>query len=176
MGITFYGSNPNSPIERVIIDNNHIHHCDPADSEALVLNGNIRKFEVTRNTVHDVNNIGIDFIGGEAWIGGGVVRDGLCRQNVVYRARHAKGYAAGIYVDGALAMAIENNEVYDCDLGIEVGAENAGIETSKILVQHNHLHDNTMPGLVFGGFKEEAGRVKNCTFKNNLLRHPSSPS
>lgn len=171
MAITIFGTNDEVPIENVIIDNNHIHHCDPANSEALTINGNVRKFEVTNNVVHDVNNIGIDFIGGETWVSSRHARDGVCRGNVVYRARHSQGFAAGIYVDGGNNIVVEDNEVYECDLGIEVGAENKGTEARAIIVRNNYLHDNRVTGLVFGGFNADVGRVANCTFTNNRLKN-----
>ena len=64
MGITVY-ANTSVPVDSLIIDGNEIYDCEPEPSEALVLNGNVTNFEVTDNYVHDVNNIAIDFIGGE---------------------------------------------------------------------------------------------------------------
>ena len=66
---------------------------------------------VTNNHVHDVNNIGIDFIGGERSICkdiGKVARNGICSGNRVERARsnYGGGFAAGIYVDGARDIKI----------------------------------------------------------------------
>ena len=77
----------------------------PAPSEALVLNGNVTGFQVTGNVVRDVNNIGIDMIGGETDIQPNpalVARNGIVRRNVVVAANsnYEGGYAAGIYVDG----------------------------------------------------------------------------
>ena len=54
-----------APISDLVIDGNEIYDCEPATSEALTLNGNVDGFAVTNNVVRDVNNIGIDFIGGE---------------------------------------------------------------------------------------------------------------
>ena len=169
MGITIYGSNDNKSINHLIIDNNHIHHCDPAWSEALTLNGNVENFEVTNNIVEDVNNIGIDFIGGEDWLSSKFARNGRCAWNQVYRANssYEGGWAAGIYVDGGQNITIENNIVSGCDLGIEIGAENAGVVTSGIIVRNNILYKNDKAGLVFGGYDVNTGRVKNCTFTGN---------
>ena len=86
MGITVYGSDSSKPIENLIIDGNEIYDCDPAKSEALTLNGNVANFEVTNNRVHDMNNIGIDFIGGEDGMVKDrtkVTRNGLCKGNKV---------------------------------------------------------------------------------------------
>lgn len=62
MGITIYGAS-DTPISDLIIDGNEIYN-QTTTSEALTLNGNVMGFQVTNNFVHDVNNIGIDFIGG----------------------------------------------------------------------------------------------------------------
>ena len=115
MGITVYGTEPD-PISDLVIDGNEIYDCEPAHSEALTLNGNVTGFEVTNNVVRDVNNIGIDFIGGETDIQpdpAKVARDGVCRGNQVFRANsdYGGGYAAGIYVDGGRDIVIENNVV-----------------------------------------------------------------
>ncbi len=171
MGITIYGANDNQSINHLIIDGNYIHDCDPAYSEALTLNGNVEQFEVTNNIVEDVNNIGIDFIGGEDWLSSKYARNGRCAWNQVYRANSAYGggWAAGIYVDGGQDIFVENNIVSECDLGIEIGAENAGVVTSGITVRNNIIYKNDKAGLVFGGYAVNTGRVKNCTFTGNTL-------
>ncbi len=171
VGIMILG-NSATPISRVVIDGNYIHDCEPAQSEALVLNGNVTGFEVTNNTVHDVNNIGIDFIGGESWTGNyGVAREGVCRGNHVYRARsnYGGGYAAGIYVDGGRDIVIEGNSVHECDLGIEIGAENPGYNVTGVIVRNNIVYDNDKAGIVFGGYEQARGRVNDCEFTGNTL-------
>ncbi len=169
MGITVYGADDNQPISHIIIDGNHIHDCDPAWSEALTLNGNVEQFEVTHNIVEDVNNIGIDFIGGEDWLSSKYARNGRCAWNQVFRANspYEDGYAAGIYVDGGQDIVIENNVVSQCDLGIEIGAENAGVVTSGIKVRNNIVYKNGKAGLVFGGYDATTGRTKQCSFTGN---------
>jgi len=170
MGITVYGTEA-TPISNLIIDGNEIYDCDPADSEALVLNGNVTDFEVTNNFVHDVNNIGIDFIGGETDIQPDpalVARNGVCRGNRVFSANHADGYAGGIYVDGGKDIIIENNIVSECDLGIEIGAEKLGLVTSGVIVRNNLIYLNQKAGLVFGGYGVNRGRTNNCQFFNNV--------
>lgn len=173
MGITIYGTDVNAPLEHVVIDGNEIFDCDPARSEALTLNGNVSHFQVTNNVVRDVNNIGIDFIGGEAWTSGDaskVARNGLCKGNKVYRCRanYEDGYAAGIYVDGGRDIVLEDNIVTQCDLGIEIGAENKGSVASGIIVRNNILFLNDKAGLVFGGYEKSAGRVQKCSFTGNI--------
>ena len=174
MGITVYGTSPEEAISGLVIQGNEVFDCDPATSEAIVLNGNVDGFNVTQNLVHDVNNIGIDFIGGEDWVNkdrSKVARNGVCSGNTVYRCRstYGGGYAAGIYVDGGQNIVIENNSVTQCDLGIEIGAENRGTVTSGIIVRKNTLYLNDKAGLVFGGYENGAGRVKKCRFEGNIV-------
>jgi cysteine-rich repeat protein len=172
MGITVYGTSA-SPIAQLVIDGNDIHDCEPYRSEALTLNGNVTDFAVTNNVVRDVNNIGIDLIGGETDINPDptkVARNGVVRGNLVVRAREqGGGYAGGIYVDGGRDLVIENNVVTGSDLGIEVGAENAGVLASNVRVRNNVLYANEKAGLVFGGFSAGVGRVVDSSFTNNTL-------
>ena len=173
MGITVYGTEAAS-ISDLIIDGNQIYDCDPAPSEALTLNGNVELFEVTDNIVRDVNNIGIDFIGGETDIqpdASKVARNGVCRGNQVYRARssYGGGFAGAIYVDGGRDILIERNLTSESDLGLEIGAENAGITARNITVRDNLIYRNDKVGIVFGGYSASVGRVENSFFLNNTL-------
>lgn len=173
MGITVYGTSL-TPITNLVIDGNEIYDCEPAQSETLVLNGNVSGFQVTSNYVHDVNNIGLDFIGGEGLCpdpAQDAARNGRCAWNRVVRARsnYGGGYGAGIYVDGGRDIVIENNTVTESDLGIEIGAENPGVVATNIVVRNNVLYRNDKPGLIFGGFDSTLGRVRFCQFLNNTL-------
>lgn len=173
MGITVYGTDP-QPIDDLRITNNQIYDCDPARSEALVLNGNVSNFLIEGNLVRDVNNIGIDMIGGETDIQPDpslVVRQGVVRGNTVLRANsiYDGGYAGGIYVDGGRDIVIENNFVGGCDLGIEIGAENSGLVTENVTVRNNLIAGNEKVGIVFGGFAAAVGRANNNVFRGNTL-------
>lgn len=171
MGITVYGTR-STAISNLVIEENEVYDCDAAESEAITLNGNITGFSVSRNIVHDINNIAIDFIGGESWTGNyGVARNGKCSGNTVYRARssYGGGYAAGIYVDGGKDITIEYNVVHECDLGMEIGAENASYSATGIIVRSNLIYNNDKAGIVFGGYEESAGRTSYCYFYNNTL-------
>lgn len=173
MGITVYGTNSVGPISGLLIEGCEIFNCDPAESEALTLNGNVDGFRILNNVVRDVNNIGICMIGGEDWINSDrtrVARNGLCKGNKVARIRasYGDGYAAGIYVDGGSDIIVEDNEVTECNLGIEVGAENKGTVARRIIVRNNRIWANQKTGIVFGGFEEKVGRVEECVFVGNL--------
>ncbi|MDB5297710.1 MAG: hypothetical protein JWO31_3693 [Phycisphaerales bacterium] len=176
MGITIYGSNPASGVHDLTIDGNEVYDCQAAPSEAVTLNGNVSRFAVTNNVVHDVNNIGIDFIGGEGVCPDPALdaaRDGVCAGNRVDRARsnYGGGYAAGVYVDGGRNLVLERNTVTRSDVGIEVGCEHAGRTVTGVVVRDNVLAGNGKAGLGFGGYAESVGQVSGCTFTNNTLVH-----
>ncbi|MBX7219840.1 MAG: right-handed parallel beta-helix repeat-containing protein [Blastocatellia bacterium] len=173
-GIGVYGTNATTSISDLILDGNEIYDCDPAQSEALTLNGNVELFQVTNNQVHDVNNIGIDFIAGEGTCpdpAKDAARNGVCRGNVVRRARsnYGGGFAGAIYVDGGRDIIIERNIVTESDIGIEVGAENPGVIATNVIVKNNLIYNNDKIGLAFGGYDVNRGRVRNCKFFNNTF-------
>lgn len=185
MGITIYASDPENPVTDLVITGNEIFDCDAAPSEALTLNGNVRGFQVLDNYVHDIRGVGIDFIGGEDGIVEGeknVAREGICRGNRVERVRapYGGGYGPGIYVDGGRDIRIEGNWVSECDLGLEVGAENEGITVTGVDVIGNVIRGNDKAGIVIGGFNQSRGRVVGCRLLNNLVRdntsHPKAVS
>ncbi|HEV7731104.1 MAG TPA: right-handed parallel beta-helix repeat-containing protein [Candidatus Binatia bacterium] len=171
MGITVYGT-ASAAISDLLVDGNEIVDCEPAPSEALTLNGNVDGFAVTNNVVRDVDNIGIDMIGGETDIQPDptkVARNGVVRGNTVTRARssYGGGFAGGIYVDGGRDITIEHNVVTESDLGMEIGAENGGTVTRDIVVRDNVLYANEKACLVFGGYAPSTGRVRDSVFSNN---------
>jgi hypothetical protein len=171
MGIAVYGTAKVS-LNRVTIDNNHIFDAEPAPSEAVAINGNVENFVVSNNLIHDINNIGIDVIGGETDINPRqVARNGVVRGNTVYNAHssYGDGFAAGIYVDGGRNIVVENNTSYSNDLGLEVGAENKGFDSVNITVRNNLIYDNDKAGLVFGGYAANVGRTRGSFFINNTV-------
>lgn len=173
MAITVYGIRA-TPLSDLVIDGNLVHDVQAAPSEAITLNGNVTGFAVTNNVVRDVNNIGIDAIGGERDIQSDpalVARSGVIRGNRVERARsrHGGGFAAGIYVDGGRDILVENNTVTGCDVGIEVGAENPGITARGIVVRNNVVFRNEKAGIGFGGYAADRGRVDDSRFEHNTV-------
>jgi hypothetical protein len=180
MGITVYGTNLTQALSNVIIDSNQVYNCDPGNSEALTLNGNVNNFQVTYNTVHDVNNIGIDMIGGECDIFGlthqqtglPVTRNGTCSHNTVSNANSGdpvNNPAGGIYVDGGKNITLADNVSHNNDLGIEVAAENAGYTATGCVVENCIIYHNLNAGLAFGGYQQSVGRTRHCSFINNTL-------
>ena len=174
MGITVYGSEPTRGISDVVIDGNEIYRCTPAPSEALVLNGNVRNFAVTNNYVHDVNNIGIDIIGGEGRSpdpATDAARDGIVAGNRVTRARFSGGGrdAAGIYVDAGRNVIVERNLVWRNDVGIEVNALHAPAVATGVVVRNNFVWSNNRVGISIGGSDAFTGSVQNSRVTNNTV-------
>jgi hypothetical protein len=184
-GIGLFGYETN-PLEDILISGNELYDLKLGSSEALVLNGNVRNFEVSNNVVRDCNNIGIDFIGFE---GNGPTpaldqaRDGVCRGNLVFNINSAfnpayggsfsKGggdtSAGGIYVDGGTRILVEQNVVHHCNIGIELASEHAGRSTSEITVRNNLVYHNDIGGLFLGGYDRRRGMTRDCVVLNNTF-------
>lgn len=175
MGITVYGTD-GPGVSDVLIDNNQIHDCEPAPSEALVINGNVQRYQISRNLVRDVNNIGIDVVAGEDWLSKALPGAGSILGNEVIRANsNYDGSAAGIYVDGASNVVVEKNRVSESDFGIEIGAENSRVQARNVIVCDNFVQRNYRGGIIFGGYDRDRGRVVNASFLHNSLYQNARP-
>jgi hypothetical protein len=178
-GIAVYGRDPNASIHDLLIDGNQVYNGKFGWSESLVLNGNVEKFVVSNNIVHDNDNIGIDFIGYEGENPNPAVdraRDGTVFGNLVYNinsygnpAYGTERSAGGIYVDGGTNIVIERNIVHHANLGIELASEWAGKTTSYITLRNNFLYSNTQAGIAFGGYDRRRGSTQYCNIVNNTL-------
>lgn len=184
-GIAVFGYET-TPLENVLISRNELFDLKLGSSEALVLNGNVRHFEVSDNVVRDCNNIAIDFIGFEETGPTPALdqaRDGVCRGNLVYNITSASNpayggsftngggdtSAGGIYVDGGTRVLIEQNTVHHCDIGIELASEHAGRSTSEITVRNNLIFHNQIGGIFMGGYDRMRGMTRDCEILNNTL-------
>ncbi len=190
-GIAVYGTST-TPIERILLDNNHVHDLVLGWSEAVVLNGNVRNFEVRDNVVHDVNNIAFDFIGFEGECAACVdddvtsgdsidrVRDGTVAGNLAYNVSSAGNPAYGseksagcFYVDGGAGLVIERNIAHHCDLGLELASEWFGKSTRSIVVRNNFLYKNDVTGIATGGYSSGTGggggSTEDCVIVNNTI-------
>lgn len=184
-GIAVYGDRT-APIEDLTIEGNEVGDCLLGSSEALVVNGNVRDFEITGNFVHDCNNIGIDVIGFEGTCPDPAqdrAREGVVRDNTVwnidtfynpaYGGRPGKGggerSAAGIYVDGGKDLVIERNHVFNCDFGCELASEDALGSTEDIVFRDNLVHDNLSAGLIMGGYDQRRGKTRRVEVRNNTF-------
>ncbi len=178
-GIAVYGRDPNASIHDIVIDGNEVRNGKFGWSESMVLNGNVEKFVVSNNKVHDNDNIGIDFIGFEGENPNPALdraRDGTAFGNLVYNinsygnpAYGNERSADGIYVDGGTNIVIERNVIHDTNLGVELASEHAGKNTSYITVRDNFVYNNTQVGIAFGGYDKRRGSTENCVIVNNTL-------
>ncbi len=190
-GIAVYGRDASSPISRLRIIGNEVDHLKLGASEAVVVNGNVDRWSIRRNRIHDVNNIGIDAIGYEETVPGH-------RYEMVNRARHgviagntvdgvvSKGNPAywedgewcncadGIYVDGGAHIAIRHNTVRRADIGIEVGAENGRGHTDHVQVRRNRVRASAYVGLALGGYDTERGEVYDVSVRGNSFRNDNT--
>jgi hypothetical protein len=144
-----------------------------------VVNGNVTNFRITRNVVHDNNNIGIDIIGFERTAPDPAVdqaRDGVVSGNLVYnitsRGNPAYGNdqsSDGIYVDGGTRVVIEQNIIHHVDFGIELASEHRNRTTSYITARNNLIYACNTAGVSIGGYGAERGGTDHCTVVNNTL-------
>jgi hypothetical protein len=178
-GIAFYGTAA-SPISDVIVDANEIKNCKLGQSESMVFNGNVTNFTVSNNSIHDNDNIGIDFIGfeGTGPEGKDQARGGTCFGNHVYNISSAANptyngerSADGIYVDGGKDIVIERNTIDTCDIGIEVASEHGGKTTSGITLRNNFVSRSFQGNILIGGYSSDRGSASNITIVNNTLFH-----
>lgn len=153
------GGNGTYAITNVKIDNNEVNNCATGWGEAVTVTGNVNGFSVSGNTVYDIANIGIVAAGNYLSTGAASnnqARNGIIALNEVFDCMSAVANSAGIYIDGALNCTVERNEVYNCGVGLAVGAEqntstgNGGISTGHI-INNNSVYNNVVTGAIFGG-------------------------
>ena len=178
-GIAVYGTRAPQSINNLSIDQNELYALKLGSSEALVVNGNVEQFEITRNTVHDVNNIGIDAIGYEGTSPDEAydrARDGIIADNAVYNIdsftnpAYAGERSAGcIYVDGGTRITIERNTAHHCNIGVELASEHYGKTTSYITLRNNFIYKNSEGGIFIGGYDRQRGSTQHCDIINNTL-------
>lgn len=199
-GIAAYGDNPHHPITDLTITGNEVDHLALGASESVVVNGNVDGWRITKNSIHDDNNIGIDAIGYEPTLGGAArytqanrARHGVIADNTVadiisrgnpayYEDGSWCNCADGIYVDGATHVRIERNHVSRDDIGIEVAAENPRGSADHVVVADNDVTGSGYVGITTGGYCDggaDCGGVKtgtsfDNTFVNNTLYDDNS--
>ncbi|WP_343695020.1 T9SS type A sorting domain-containing protein [Flavobacterium sp.] len=153
------GGNGTYAITNVKIDNNEVNNCATGWGEAVTVTGNVNGFSVSGNTVYDIANIGIVAAGNYLSTGASSnnqARNGIIASNEVFNCMSAVANSAGIYVDGALNITVQRNEVFRCGVGLSVGAEqntstgNGGLSTGHI-VNNNSVYNNVITGAIFGG-------------------------
>ncbi|HSO31199.1 MAG TPA: DUF1565 domain-containing protein, partial [Labilithrix sp.] len=196
-GIGVYGTKTD-PAEDIVLEANELSDLSLGPSEALVVNGNVRRFKVASNKVHDTNNIAFDFIGYEGTCAGcsgtdlssaavDRVREGLVSDNLAYNVTSRGNPAYGqdrsagcFYVDGGGNITIERNVAHHCDLGVELASEHAGKATTAIVVRNNFLWGNWVAGISTGGYSTGTGpgggSAQGCSVVHNTIVDSSRDS
>ena len=179
--IVVYGTSPTQAITNLYIQGNEVCSNKTGSSETVTLNGNVMNFDVSNNSVHDNNNIGIAFIGFEGVSSDPATdraRSGVCRSNMVWNISsygnpaYGNNYAAdGIYCDGASNVVIELNRIYACDIGSEIASEHAGGNASNIQLRDNLIWSNRLVGVYIGGYDNKRGWAEFCRITHNTLYH-----
>ena len=178
-GIAVYGTS-SAGITNLTIAGNEVDHLKLGQSESLVVNGNVRSWQITDNRIHDNDNIGIDVIGFEGKAPTPALdqaRDGVIAGNQVYNIDSNinptygpnSNAADGIYVDGGTRIVIERNRVHHTNIGIEVASEHAGKTSSFVTVRNNLLYFNYGAAISLGGYDRRRGWSSNVTIANNTL-------
>ena len=166
-----------TPVDYVAVEGVEIFDLTLGESEALVFNGNVTNFRAVGNRIYDSNNIGIDVIGFEGVGPAGLdqARNGLIADNVIHdvSSRQNPAYlaytAGGIYVDGGRDVIIERNQVYQCDIGVELASESPVGETTGITMRDNVIWRNSIGGLLLGGYEVGRGATEDCLIVNNTF-------
>jgi hypothetical protein len=184
-GIAVYGTNGDSPIHDVTIDGNRVHDNHLGSSESVVVNGNVRRWAITRNHIWRNDNIGVDAIGfegkaprndqaREGYIADNLITDIDSLGNPAYDEDDGSNCrcADGIYVDGGRDLLIERNIVLRSNIALEIASEHSFGSATNVLARDNYLADSTTIGLAMGGYDTLRGqtinaRVVNNTFVNN---------
>ncbi len=188
-GIGVFGTDASAAAHELLFRGNEVFDCNLMWSEAFVLNGNVRGFELRENIVHDCDNIAFDFIGYEGECGGcsgdfgdnvDRARDGLVVGNLAYAidtivnpVYEGQRSAAGFYVDGGANIVFERNVSRQNNLGIELASEHFGRATEQITVRNNFVLDCHVLGIATGGYSSGngpgGGEARDNTVVNNTL-------
>jgi hypothetical protein len=157
-GIAVIGAGPRGPdsLQHVVIEDDTVENTRTGQSETIAVNGSVTDFLVADNVVRNADNIGMDAIGWETGtsqanhglIVGNTVTDVDTYSNDAYGVWRRGSCvaqpenAAGIYIDGASDIWIDDNTVWNADQGINLDVETAHRSTSGILVTSNTVVDS----------------------------------
>lgn len=175
--IAVYGTKSDQPIYNIKITQCEVFQNTLGLSEAVALNGNVKQFEITKNKIHDNDNIGIDLIGFEGVATrDDVTRKGICIDNELwnnttkYNPSYNEASAASIYVDGGREIIIQQNRIWQSDIGIEVASEHRYKEVTDVLINNNFIFDCTeIAGIALGGYDSNQGSASKIRIYNNVL-------
>jgi hypothetical protein len=176
-GLAVFGTSSTS-ITDILVQGNEVYANILQASESLVINGNVDRFEILGNNVHDNNNIGYDFIGYEDECSGcgenDRVRNGIVRGNISTNNSSTtnpwysnSGSAGGFYVDGGRFIVFERNISTGNDIGFEFASEHPNKGTEDILMINNYIYNNKDVGVALGGYESGLGEARRIYIHNN---------
>lgn len=178
-GIEVYGTKAPAATDGLAISGNEISNLKTGCSETMSLDGNVTRWAIVDNLVHDDDNIAIGAIGFEKVCPDPAydqARQGVIRGNTVYNITsygnpdYGKQYAAdGIYIDGGTKIVIEQNRIHNVDLGVEVASEHKTRTSSFVTVRNNLIYNGNSAGISIGGYAANKGGTDNAIIVNNTL-------
>jgi len=172
--IAFYGigGSEASAIHQLTIEHNRINDMQTGSSETIAVNGNVRQWEIVGNEIRDINNIGIDAIGGEGTAPTQILEDGriapgkydaarfgfiennsISDMSTASNAAYGKteSWSAAIYVDGGQSISITGNTIDNAPWSLVVGAENC-VSASYISIENNESSNAFYGDVLLGGY------------------------
>lgn len=162
-------------INNIAIENNTVHDNTTGWCESVSVTGNTKYINVINNFVYNNTNIGIDFYGNAGYCSVKELdqpRYCVAAGNVIYGSVCSYAECAGLYVDGARDIILENNTIYDSMYGIEIGSEElqADYPVKNIIARNNLVYNNSSGGIRVGGYdKNKTGYVTDTKIYNNTL-------
>jgi len=176
-GLAVFGTDATG-VTDLLVQGNEVYKNVLESSESLVLNGNVDRFQVLGNNVHDNNNIGFDFVGYEGECAkcgdNDRARNGVVRGNTSLNNSSAKnpwyagnGSADGFYVDGGRNIVFDRNISSGNDIGFEFASEHSGKSADDILMTNNFVYNNLQSGLSLGGADSDNGQAHRINVHNN---------
>lgn len=169
------GITEDAAIHDICIEGNEIYNNTTGWCEAVSVAGNVKNVNIINNIVYNNTNIGIDFYGNAGYCSEPALdqpRYCVAAGNEIYASVCDYAECAGLYVDGARDIVLENNRVHDCMYGIEIGSEESKPDypVKNIIVRNNTVYHNPFGGIIVGGYEEEeTGIVTETILEGNRL-------
>lgn len=179
-GIVIYG-NQERVSKNILITGNKFHDMNCGRSEAITVTGYVTEVDIIENDVKDIENIGIDVVGGYKANSNpnyDYARYVYVAGNTIDNAVSTIAYNGGIYVDGAQGVLVERNMVSNCPYGISIDQEiyvgDEKYTAQDIIISSNYFINNTIGEIRLGGSKTTNTSVIDTHIINNTVIHPST--
>ncbi len=149
---------PNGEIDGYTFTWNNVTNCKTGWSETVSTGGKVHNISIKNNYVNYCDNIGIGLLGGYSWLNGypysGTIQSNQCGdittgRNPVYSSTAA----SGIYLDGARWITVRENETWDTDIGISLGAESTSAYCIGNWVYKNTVYTANRTVFEIGGYE-----------------------